>query len=41
MALTVRTATLQLLRDLGIRTVFGNPGSTELPLLGDWPDDFH
>jgi benzoylformate decarboxylase len=41
MALTARTATLQLLRDLGIRTLFGNPGSTELPLLGDWPDDFH
>ncbi|WP_311028714.1 benzoylformate decarboxylase [Mesorhizobium koreense] len=37
---TVRTATLQLLRELGMRTVFGNPGSTELAFLGDWPDDF-
>lgn len=37
---TVRTATLELMRQLGMRTVFGNPGSTELALLGDWPDDF-
>src|ERR687891_628142 len=21
-------------------TMFGNPGSTELPMLADWPDDF-
>jgi len=21
-------------------TVFGNPGSTELPFLNNWPDDF-
>jgi benzoylformate decarboxylase len=21
-------------------TIFGNPGSTELPMLADWPDDF-
>lgn len=38
---TVRTATLELMRRLGMCTVFGNPGSTELALLGDWPDDFH
>ena len=36
---TVRHATLDLLRAFGIRKVFGNPGSTELPFLGDWPDD--
>lgn len=37
---TVRTATLQLMRELGLKTVFGNPGSTELALLADWPSDF-
>lgn len=37
---TVRTATLALLRELGLTTVFGNPGSTELALLADWPSDF-
>jgi benzoylformate decarboxylase len=37
---TVREATLDLLRELGMTTVFGNPGSTELPFLQDFPDDF-
>ncbi|MBV8521295.1 MAG: benzoylformate decarboxylase, partial [Acetobacteraceae bacterium] len=37
---TVREATLNLLRALGMTTVFGNPGSTELPFLNDWPNDF-
>jgi benzoylformate decarboxylase len=37
---TVRMATLDLLRVLGMTTVFGNPGSTELPFLDAWPDDF-
>jgi len=37
--LTVKQATCNLLRTFGIRKVFGNPGSTELPFLGDWPDD--
>ncbi len=37
--LTVKQATLGLLRAFGIRKVFGNPGSTELPFLSDWPDD--
>src|SRR5271155_106377 len=37
--LTVKDATLNLLRAFGIRKVFGNPGSTELPFLSDWPDD--
>jgi benzoylformate decarboxylase len=34
---TVREATLDLLRSLGVTTVFGNPGSTELPFLDRWP----
>jgi benzoylformate decarboxylase len=38
-AVTVKDATLDLLRAFGIKKVFGNPGSTELPLLSDWPDD--
>jgi len=29
-----------LLRDLGMTTVFGNPGSTELPFFRDFPKDF-
>ena len=37
--LTVRDAVFDLLRELGIRTVFGNPGSTELALLTPWPAD--
>jgi benzoylformate decarboxylase len=37
--ISVRHATLSLLRSFGIRKVFGNPGSTELPFLSDWPDD--
>lgn len=37
---TVRQATLDLLRSLDMTTVFGNPGSTELPFLGAWPNDF-
>ena len=35
---TVRDATLQVARDLGLTTWFGNPGSTEIPLLADLPD---
>jgi benzoylformate decarboxylase len=38
-AVTVKQATLDLLRAFGIGKVFGNPGSTELPFLSDWPDD--
>ncbi|KUE89684.1 benzoylformate decarboxylase [Cupriavidus necator] len=37
---TVRTAVLDLLRAFGMTTIFGNPGSTELPLFLDFPDDF-
>src|SRR3977135_3689562 len=38
-SVTVKHATLNLLRAFGIRKVFGNPGSTELPFLSDWPRD--
>src|SRR4051812_17579370 len=37
--ISVKQATLNLLRAFGIAKVFGNPGSTELPFLADWPDD--
>ncbi|MDQ0809085.1 benzoylformate decarboxylase [Streptomyces sp. B3I7] len=37
---TVREAVLGFLRDAGMTTVFGNPGSTELRMFRDWPDDF-
>lgn len=36
---TVKAATFALLRGFGITKVFGNPGSTELPFMSDWPDD--
>jgi benzoylformate decarboxylase len=38
-ATTVKQATFELLRAFGIKKVFGNPGSTELPFLSDWPAD--
>jgi benzoylformate decarboxylase len=38
-SVTVKDATFALLRAFGIKKVFGNPGSTELPFLSDWPDD--
>jgi benzoylformate decarboxylase len=37
---TVREATLDLLRTHGMTTIFGNPGSTELPMLQSLPEDF-
>ena len=37
---SVKHATLNLLRAFGIKKVFGNPGSTELPFLSDWPIDY-
>lgn len=40
MAHTVREATYDLLRQLGLTTIFGNPGSTEEPFLQDFPSDF-
>jgi benzoylformate decarboxylase len=36
----VRESTFELLRAFGMTTVFGNPGSTELPLFVGFPDDF-
>lgn len=37
---TVREATYDFLRRLGVDTIFGNPGSTELPMFRDFPTDF-
>ena len=37
---TVREATFDLFRKHGMTRMFGNPGSTELPMLQDFPDDF-
>ncbi|MFF3984341.1 benzoylformate decarboxylase [Streptomyces sp. NPDC001797] len=37
---TVRSVTYDLLRSLGLTTVFGNPGSTEQPFLQEFPEDF-
>ncbi|MGH3486839.1 MAG: thiamine pyrophosphate-dependent enzyme [Actinopolymorphaceae bacterium] len=36
---TVRDATYDVLRECGLRTLFANPGSTEVPLLAGMPDD--
>jgi hypothetical protein len=38
---TVRDAALDELRRLGGITLFANPGSTEIPLLTELPDDLH
>ena len=37
---TVREATFEFLRRRGMTTMFGNPGSTELPMLAEFPADF-
>jgi len=37
---TVRDATFDLFRRHGMTTIFGNPGSTELGMLADFPADF-
>src|SRR6202451_1445719 len=37
---TVREASFALLRAFRMTTVFGNPGSTELPMFRDFPPDF-
>ncbi|MFD8293632.1 thiamine pyrophosphate-binding protein, partial [Streptomyces lavendulae] len=37
---TVRESVLDVLRTRGMTTVFGNPGSTELPMLKHFPEDF-
>src|SRR5262249_18541067 len=36
---TVRDATLDVMRTLGLTTIFSNPGSTEISFLVDLPDD--
>ena len=38
---TVREAVIDLLRAFGMTSIFGNPGSTELPLFLNFPSDFH
>jgi len=37
---TIRDVTFELLRELGVTTIFGNPGSTEETFLKDFPADF-
>ncbi len=37
---TVRAASFDLFRRLEMTTMFGNPGSTELPMLAEFPSDF-
>ena len=37
---TVRQATIELLRNHGFTTWFGNPGSSELTLLEEFPTTF-
>src|SRR6202008_2295156 len=37
---TVRDAVFALFRAFGMTTIFGNPGSTELPMFRDFPADF-
>src|SRR6195256_5968329 len=37
---TVLEATFDLFRAQGMTTIFGNPGSTELAMLADFPSDF-
>src|SRR5215475_585696 len=37
---TVHQVTYELLRKHGMTTVFGNPGSNELPFLSQFPSDF-
>src|SRR3979490_3240054 len=38
-AITVKDAAFALVRACGVKKMVGNPGSTELPFLSDWPDD--
>jgi benzoylformate decarboxylase len=35
-----REAVYEMWRERGMTTMFGNPGSTELPMLKEFPDDF-
>lgn len=38
--MTAQKATYNLLRKLGLTTIFGNPGSAEQPILKNFPKDF-
>jgi benzoylformate decarboxylase len=38
-AVTVRDAAFEIMRRHGLTTIFGNPGSTEIPFLTDLPSD--
>lgn len=38
--ISVRQAAFDVFRAHGLTTLFGNPGSTELPMLADFPADF-
>src|SRR6266702_3502970 len=38
--MTVRRAVIELLDAFGMQTIFGNPGSTELPMFREFPADF-
>jgi len=37
---SVREVAFDVFREHGMTTIFGNPGSTELPMLAEFPDDF-
>ncbi len=37
---TVREQSFEVFRAHGLKTIFGNPGSTELPFLQNYPVDF-
>ena len=39
-ATSVRVAVLDLLHAFGMTSIFGNPGSTELPFFREFPSDF-
>ncbi len=38
--MNAREAVYEMWRERGMTTMFGNPGSTELPMLKEFPDDF-
>ena len=40
-ARTVREAVFDVMRQLRLCTIFGNPGSTEIPFLVGLPSDIH
>jgi benzoylformate decarboxylase len=40
-ARTVREAAFDVMRRFGLTTIFGNPGSTEIPFLTGLPEDIH